>query len=267
MPKAMPTYFISHGGGPWPWVPQMREMFATLEDSLKSMVAEWNEPPQAILMISGHWEGEHVEVMGSANPPMVYDYYNFPKHTYEVTYPAPGAPALAERTVKLLLEAGIKATLNRDRGYDHGVFAPMEIMFPDANVPLYQVSILKSYDPVAHFELGRALSKLRQEGVMIIGSGLSFHNLRMLGPEAAQPSAAFDTWLAEALAMDPSMRLEAIKDWESAPFARICHPEEDHLVPLFVALGAAETEPATRIYHDFEMMGGVTASGFRFGEV
>lgn len=263
--KTLPTYFISHGGGPWPWLPKMRTMFATLEQSLKAMVAEWDETPKAILMISGHWEGETVKVMTSARPAMVYDYYNFPKETYEVTYPAPGAPELAQRAMELLSAAGIDAEFDPERGYDHGVFAPMEVMYPNADVPLFQISILESYDPAAHFALGRALAPLRAEGVMIIGSGLSYHNLRLMGPEAAKPSAAFDAWLEEILAMNPAERTKRLEDWATAPYARVCHPEEDHLVPLFVALGAAENEGAKRVYHDVEMMGGVTASGFRFG--
>ncbi len=263
----LPTYFISHGGGPWPWVPKMRVMFAPLERSLKEMVAEWGTPPRAILMVSGHWEGETVQVMGAKRPPMVYDYYNFPPETYRVVYPSPGAPGVAARVMDLLSDAGIAAELDPERGYDHGVFAPMEVMFPDAEVPLLQVSILSSYDPAAHFALGRALAPLRREGVMIVGSGLSYHNLRLMGAEGAAPSAAFDTWLGETMAMAPGARTARLMDWESAPSARVCHPEEDHLVPLFVALGAAEDEAAARVYHEVEMMGAITASGYRFGAV
>lgn len=261
----LPTYFISHGGGPWPWVPKMRAGFATLEQSLKDMVAEWDTPPKAILMVSGHWEGSMVEVMASPKPPMVYDYYNFPEETYEVVYPADGAPDLAERTLTLLTEAGFDAKLNTERGYDHGVFAPMAVMYPDADIPLYQVSILSSYDPATHFEMGRALAALRREGVMIIGSGLSYHNLRLFGPDAAEPSKAFDGWLNEVIQLSPAERTARLTEWTQAPYARVCHPEEDHLVPLFVALGAAEGEVATSVYHEAQIMGGVAASGFRFG--
>ena len=265
--KPLPTYFISHGGGPWMWVPQMRETFANLEQSLIEMVSEWEVPPKAILMVSGHWEADQVEVMATSQPPMVYDYYNFPQETYEVIYPAKGSPEMADRTLELLREAGIRANLNSQRGYDHGVFVPMAAMYPDAEIPLFQVSILKSYDPAAHFDLGRALSALRHEGVMIIGSGLSYHNLKRLGPEAAEPSSAFDAWLNDVMQLPPSQRTERLKDWTGAPYARMCHPEEDHLVPLFVALGAAEDEIATSIYHETNLMGGIAASGFRFGSL
>ena len=265
MSNRLPTYFISHGGGPWPWIPKMRAMFSQLEQSFNEMVKEIGEKPKAILMVSGHWEEPTAQVMASPNPPMEYDYYNFPPETYEVVYPSPGAPELAQRTLDLLTAAGIEAGLNTTQGYDHGTFVPMEIMYPEADVPLFQVSLLKSYDPAAHFAIGRALAPLRDEGVLIIGSGLSYHNLQLLGPESKVPSTEFDTWLYGALKLDPKARTEAILDWESAPSARICHKKEDHLVPLFVALGAAEGDAATRTYHEKEVMGGMTASSYRFG--
>ncbi|MEX0286854.1 MAG: class III extradiol ring-cleavage dioxygenase [Paracoccaceae bacterium] len=265
MPTRLPTYFISHGGGPWPWVPQMREMFTNLERSFVEMVADLPERPRAVLMISGHWEADTAAVMAALNPPMVYDYYNFPAHTYEVVYPSPGAPDVAGWALDLLQAAGIDAHLDHTQGYDHGTFVPMEIMYPNADMPLFQISMLRSYDPAAHFAIGRALGPLRDEGVLIIGSGLSYHNLRLMGPEAAVPSAAFDAWLGEALVQAPQARTASLLDWEDAPYARVCHKEEDHLVPLFVALGAAEGEVATRVYHEDGLMGGVTASSYRFG--
>ena len=264
MTGRLPTYFISHGGGPWPWIPQMRAMFANLEASLKAMVADLPQPPRAILMISGHWESDDAAVMASARPPMVYDYHGFPPETYQIVYPAPGAPDVAARALELLTGAGIAAHLDMSQGFDHGTFAPMAVMYPNADIPLFQISLLKSYDPAAHLAMGRALAPLRDEGVMIIGSGLSYHNLRMFGPAAKDPSEAFDAWLGEALAKPPAQRIQAMIDWEQAPYARICHREEDHLVPLFVALGAAEDAKASRIYHDKGLLGGVTASSYRF---
>lgn len=265
MSNNMPTYFISHGGGPWPWVPQMRAAFGELERSLVRMVSDLEERPKAILMVSGHWEQEAVAVMASAMPPMEYDYTGFPPETYEVVYSAPGAPDLASRTRDMLTAAGIPATLDHARGFDHGTFAPLEIMYPAADVPVFQLSILKSYDPIAHVEMGRAIAGLREEGLLIIGSGLSYHNLGKMGPRAKEPSAAFDTWLRDAMALPPAQRTAQLAQWEAAPFARVCHPQEDHLLPLFVALGAAEAEPATLIYHEDNFMGGVSASSYRFG--
>lgn len=266
MTQRMPTYFISHGGGPWPWVAQMRAAFSNLERSLVEMVAGFPQSPKAILMVSGHWETQgQVRVMAAARPGMVYDYAGFPPHTYQITYPAPGEPDLATQVAALLTAAGIDAALDGDQGFDHGTFAPMAVMYPEADMSLVQLSILSSYDPTQHLAIGRALAPLRAEGVAIIGSGLSFHNLRLFGPEAKRPSEAFDAWLDLVLTLPIGAREEAMIGWESAPFARVCHPREDHLVPLFVALGAAGGDAAHRIYHDTDLFGGVTASSYRFG--
>ena len=188
----LPTYFISHGGGPWPWLAPMRRQFVTLEASLKRMVVDLPERPRAVLVVSGHWEDDAFAVMGAANPPMVYDYYGFPPETYTITYPAPGAPDLAARTADLIAAAGLPTRIDPTQGFDHGTFAPLYIMFPDADVPVYQVSLRKGYAPLEHLRLGRALAPLRDEGVMIVGSGLSYHNLRQFGPAARVPSEAFD---------------------------------------------------------------------------
>ena len=265
MTNRLPTYFISHGGGPWPWLPDMRKMLQSLEVSLAAMPAEIGVTPKAILMISGHWEQADFAVMSGAHPPMVYDYRGFPVFTYEIKYAAPGAPGVAKRVAELLTAAGLPTHLDANQGYDHGTFAPMQVMYPDANVPLLQVSLKHGYDPREHLALGRALAPLRDEGVLIVGSGLSYHNLRLMGPAAAQPSAAFDTWLNDALMGEPQRRTAKLIDWEQAPSARICHPEEDHLIPLMAAVGAAENDKATRVYHDTGVFGGVTASSYRFG--
>jgi aromatic ring-opening dioxygenase catalytic subunit (LigB family) len=261
----MPTYFISHGGGPWPWLPDMRKMLASLEAALADMPRQLPEKPKAILMISGHWEGPDFAVMANAAPPMVYDYRGFPPFTYEIKYSAPGAPALAARVAELLRKAGLPTHLDPDQGFDHGTFAPMQVMYPEADVPLLQVSLKSGYDPKEHLALGRALAPLRDEGVLIVGSGLSYHNLRLLGPDAKDPSAAFDAWLYDALMRDPAQREAQLIGWEKAPSARICHPEEDHLIPLMAAVGAAADEKATRVYHDTKVFGAITASSYRFG--
>lgn len=261
----MPTYFISHGGGPWPWLPEMRQRLKPLEESLAATPAELPEKPKAILMVSGHWEGAGFAVMSSPKPPMVYDYFGFPAFTYEIRYDAPGAPELARRTAELIAEAGLPASLDPERGFDHGVFAPMQVMYPAADVPTYQVSLQEGYDVDRHIALGRALAPLRDEGVLIVGSGLSYHNLRRFGEAGRAPSAAFDAWLTETVDADPQTRVARLKVWEQAPAARICHPQEDHLIPLMTAVGAAEHEKATRVYHDANAYGGITASSWRFG--
>lgn len=260
----MPTYFISHGGGPWPWMPDWRAMFSNLEASFVQMVRDLPERPKAILMISGHWEDDSFAVMSSPNPPMVYDYHGFPPHTFQIRYPAPGAPDLARRAADLIAAAGLPARLDAQQGYDHGTFVPAYVMYPDADMPLFQISLRRGYSPAEHLALGRALAPLRDEGVLIIGSGLSYHNLRLFGPGAKEPSEGFDAWLGTSLAKPPQDRTSAMENWEQAPYARVAHKDEDHLVPLFVALGAAEQDRATMVYHDTGLFGGVTASSYRF---
>lgn len=264
----LPTYFISHGGGPWPWVPEMRRSFAGLEASLVQITRDIGVTPAAILSVSGHWEAPLFTAMASARPPMVYDYYGFPEHTYAVQYPAPGAPDVAQRIVGLLQTAGLPWASDDTRGFDHGTFAPLEVMYPDAQVPVLQLSLHANYDPALHIAVGRALRPLRDEGVLILGSGLSFHNLRLRGPAARTPSKAFDAWLHDTLeGLPPAERTQALTQWETAPAARIAHPQEDHLLPLMVALGAAEDERAHTVYHEDDVLGGWTVSSFRFGEL
>jgi aromatic ring-opening dioxygenase catalytic subunit (LigB family) len=265
-PLRLPTYFISHGGGPWPWLPEMHDAMAPLAASLRRITAEIGGLPRAVLSISGHWESERFAVMAAAQPGMVYDYHGFPEHTYRVRYPAPGAPALAQRIEALLRGAGIDAAQDGTRGYDHGTFAPLAVMFPQADVPVLQLSLKHGYDVAEHLSVGRALAPLRDEGVLILGSGLSFHNLRLRGAAAQAPSRAFDTWLRETLeGSAPRERRARLLQWEQAPAARTAHPREDHLLPLMVAMGAAEDEAATTVHHEADAWPGWTVSSWRFG--
>lgn len=263
----LPTYFISHGGGPWPWIKDlMGGDWSALERSLRSIPLENEVRPKALLLVSAHWETERFTVQRNPSPPMLYDYGGFPEFTYHLQYPAPGSPEVAERTAALLQSAGIPAGFDDRRGFDHGVFAPMYVSYPDADMPIVQLSILHSYDPAAHLAAGRALAPLRDEGVLIVGSGFTYHNLRDFGPGGARASAAFDAWLSPAMVdRSPQERTEALLRWDQAPSARLCHPAEDHLVPLMVAVGAAEDEPGERIYHEATFMGGITSSSYRFG--
>ena len=262
----MPTYFISHGGGPWPWLDgPMREGMAQLEESLQRLPGELPAPPKAILMISGHWEAPTFTVQTNPNPPMLYDYGGFPEHTYRIQYPAPGSPALAARVVDLLTGAGIPVAQDSKRGYDHGMFAPMAAAWPDAEVPVVQLSIKNGYDPGEHLAVGRALAPLRDEGILILGSGLSYHNLRLMGAESGAPSKEFDDWLGETLIdATPAERTARLLQWDQAPSARISQPEEDHLIPLMVVVGASEADRASRSYHQQDFFGFATASSFRF---
>ena len=262
----MPTYFLSHGGGPWPWLTgPLRDGMAQLEQSLRNLPGELPAAPKAILMISGHWEAPTFTVQTNPNPPMVYDYGGFPEHTYRIQYPAPGSPALAARVVELLAGAGIPVAEDAARGYDHGMYAPLAAAWPHADVPVVQLSIKHGYDPDEHLAVGRALAPLRDEGILIIGSGLSYHNLGLMGAGAAAPSREFDDWLGDTiLDRDPAERTARLRTWEQAPSARVSQPQEDHLIPLMVVVGAAEDDGAVRTYHQHDFFGSVTASSFRF---
>ena len=215
-------------------------------------------------MVSAHWEAPVFTVQATAQPGMIYDYGGFPPHTYQVHYRSPGAPALAQRVQSLIAAAGLPAALDAERGYDHGLFSPMQAIYPAADVPTLQLSLKRGLDPAEHLALGRALAPLRDEDVLIIGSGLSYHNLRAFGPQAAAPSKAFDDWLARSLAQPPAARSQALVDWEQAPAARLAHPREEHLIPLMVAVGAAESDTAVRVYHEAAFVGGLSVSSYRF---
>jgi aromatic ring-opening dioxygenase catalytic subunit (LigB family) len=238
-----------------------------LEASLKAMPGLVGAKPLAVLVISGHWEEREFTLMSSANPPMIYDFSGFPEHTYRITYPAPGSPQTAERVRDLLKQAGLAVRLDAVRGFDHGTYAPLAVIYPDAGVPVLQLSMKHGYDPADHIAVGRALAPLRDEGILILGSGLSYHNLRAFGPVARDPSAAFDRWLQETLvASAPAERVARLMRWDSAPAARAAHPREDHLVPLMVVVGAAGDDKASLIYHEGNFFGGISVSSFMFGD-
>ncbi|MET0540877.1 MAG: class III extradiol ring-cleavage dioxygenase [Variovorax sp.] len=265
--RRLPTYFISHGGGPWPWMKkEMGPTYDKLEAALADMPRQVGRTPRAILMVSAHWEAPAFTVQGNPKPPMIYDYGGFPAHTYSVRYDAPGSPELAARVQQLIEAAGLPAARDGERGYDHGAFSPMVAIYPKADVPMVQLSLKRGLDPAEHFALGRALVPLRDEDVLIVGSGLSYHNLRNFGPQAHGVSKAFDDWLDQVVVQGAAdARADRLNDWAAAPSARAAHPREEHLIPLMVAAGAAEGESASRIYHEDSFMGGLVVSSFRFG--
>ena len=270
MTERLPTYFISHGGGPWPYLHgPFRRMFDELEQSLFDIRRELGDAPRAVLVISGHWEEKGFAISSGEQPGMVYDYSGFPPHTYEVKYKAPGSPGLAARVQQLLADGGIDARLDPQRGYDHGTFSIMKPLYPGEDIPLVQLSIDIGYDPALHLQLGRLLAPLREDGVLIIGSGLSYHNLTdARSSEGMEPSRQFDQWLQETLVRSSSEeRTHRLIKWEQAPLARAAHPQEDHLIPLMAVVGAAEDEAGAAVYHQKNLFGGITASSFRFGSV
>ena len=264
----LPTYFISHGGGPWPYMTgEFRESLAPLERSLHEMRAELGDAPKAILVVSGHWEERGFAVSSGARPGMVYDYYGFPDYLYQIQYRAPGSPEVAQRVQELLRAGGLETRLDPTRGFDHGTFSIMKPLYPAEDMPVVQLSLDSGLDPALHLAVGRALAPLRDEGVLIVGSGLSFHNLRLIrGSGGHEPSRQFDAWLQRTLVHSSAdERTRGLMDWERAPFARVAHPREDHLIPLMVAVGAAEDAAGVTTYHQTDFGGGLTASSFRFG--
>jgi len=262
---ALPTYYIPHGGGPWPFMPERAAELGSLTAFLRGLTADAGTLPRAIVVVSGHWEEPLPTVSARSDYSMFYDYYGFPEHTYRLQYPAPGSPEVAARVVGALTAAGLPAGTEHVRGYDHGVFVPFMLVDPDATIPVVPLSLIAGLDPAQHLAVGRALAPLRRENILIVGSGMSFHNLRALygGADVLARSKRFDAWLNDAVTGTPSERDARLTAWAAAPEARFAHPREEHLLPLMVAAGAAEGEPAQRVYHN-DVMGAAT-SGFRFG--
>lgn len=245
------------GGPPDPmWQPMQRY--------LSDLIASLPERPRAILLISGHWEETDVTVHVGGGHPLLFDYHGFPEHTYRLAWNAPGAPNVARRAARLLGNAGFATAEEAARGWDHGVFIPMMVAVPDADIPLAQMSLRKDLSPADHIAIGRALAPLRDEGVLIVGSGMSFHNLRARGPQVTPLAAEWDDALTAAVTdPDPVRRTARVAAWDSLPHATFAHPREEHLLPLMVALGAGGEDAAVRDYRD-EVMGWVV-SGYRFG--
>jgi aromatic ring-opening dioxygenase catalytic subunit (LigB family) len=215
------------------------------------------------LVISGHWEEPAFTASAATAPKLIFDYSGFPEHTYQLTWPAPGSPELAARVAELLSKAGLPSAVNADRGFDHGVFVPLKVAFPEARIPVVSLSLAASLDPALHLASGRALSPLRNEGVLIVGSGMSFHNLRAyLRPETVERARAFDAWLTSAVESPAAERDQLLAGWRKAPFAAYAHPREEHLIPLMAVAGAGGDGPGKRIFSDEPM--GATISAYRF---
>lgn len=237
--------------------------------------------PSSILVISAHWEASRPTVTTSETPSLLYDYHGFPEETYAIEYPAPHDARLAGRVVDLLGEGGLgKPAGDSERGFDHGVFVPFKMLFPEATVPIVQLSLLSSLDAAQHIEMGRLLAPLRDEGTLIVGSGMTYHNMRGFnaeGGDAALRSAGFDRWLGETLggaadgeagaddATEVDDALARLARWREGPFASDCHPREEHLLPLMVAAGAAAVGGDLPGRQDSGLLMGVRHSCFTFG--
>ena len=243
--------YISHGGGPMPLLgdPDHYEMVETLKE-----IASKIDKPSAILVISAHWEARLPTVTSGTNPGIIYDYGGFPQAAYEIEYPAPGEPVLAKRVMNSLKEDGIDAVQDEQRGFDHGLFVPLKLIYPDADIPCVQLSLVQSLDADLHIQIGKALQSLDWDNLLVIGSGFSFHYMRaFFSPESQESRAmniAFDEWLRETISDEGLLeeaRKERLVHWSSAPGARFCHPREEHLIPLHVCYGMA-TKPSDKAF-------------------
>lgn len=270
-PVCMPTVFIPHGGGPCFFMdplpgfpPRLWDNMATY---LRGVAGAIGSRPKAVLIISAHWECNRLAVNVAPRSPLLFDYYGFPEHTYQLSYPAPGSPAIAARVREVLAAAGIACDEESQRGLDHGVFIPLMLIYPDADVPVVQLSLHSNLDAATHIAIGRALSPLRNEGVLIIGSGMSYHNLRDFFRDDVKPGRAaedFDQWLYDTLTdVHSIIRDDRLAAWADAPGARACHPRSEHLIPLMVTAGAAGVDRGRRTYN--ERLFGKPVSGFQFG--
>lgn len=249
--KAQIVYF-SHGGGPLPILGEPSHK--AMVDFMIHLPSQLTKP-DAILVISAHWEESAATLLGANNPPMFYDYYGFPEQAYKITYPASGNPELADRIASLLQKNSIPARIDPKRGFDHGLFIPLKLMYPEANIPALQLSLLRGLNPAAHIALGKALRELMNENILVIGSGFSFHNqIAFFGQAFGAPDNAnedFQNWLIETCTgkISQKEREQRLIEWEKAPSARYCHPREEHLLPLHVCFGLSDG-PAKVIFDD-----------------
>jgi 4,5-DOPA dioxygenase extradiol len=260
--KQVQIVYFSHGGGPLPILGDashkaMIDFMTRLPNRLRR--------PEAILVISAHWEESAATVQGAQNPGMFYDYYGFPAEAYEITYKSPGSPELAKRITGILEDNKIPSRIDPQRGFDHGHFIPLKLMYPNADIPSLQLSLLRGLNPSAHIALGKALRGLANENILVIGSGFSFHNMRafMQGEagEIDQANEAFQDWLIETCSgsMTQAEREKRLIEWEKAPSARYCHPREEHLLPLHVCQGIADR--GAELIFDDQILG-VRSVGF-----
>jgi len=265
-----PTLFVPHGGGPCffmepqPGLP--RDLWDRMAAYLRGIDPSLGRRPDAVLVVSGHWEEPQPTVNVARHPPLLFDYYGFPEQTYRLTYPVAGSPALAARVRSLVAAAGFASDEDAGRGLDHGVFVPFKLIYPEADVPIVQLSLHGSRDARTQLAVGRALMPLRDEGVLVVGSGMSYHNLREFfvdDPRRNQPADDFDRWLYDTVVSPPAMRESKLAAWADAPGARASHPTPEHLLPLMIAAGAAESDAGVRTYHDRLL--GKAVSGFQFG--
>jgi aromatic ring-opening dioxygenase catalytic subunit (LigB family) len=254
-----PVLYLPHGGGPLPVLGDAGH--GKLIEFLKEIGVKLGTP-SAILVVSAHWEEDQATITSGDHPELIYDYYGFPPEAYRIQYPVPGHPQLAKTIFELLADGGIRARLDERRGFDHGLFIPLKLIYPDAQIPSIQLSLLAGLSPEEHIALGKALAALREKDVLIIGSGLSFHNLEaFFAADGAgkNESEEFHNWLIETCTSDEIPYLERerrLANWHQAPYARYCHPREEHLLPLHFCYGiACNDTPIAQVVFNQETMG------------
>ncbi len=266
MPARQPAIFLPHGGGPCFWMefppPLGPRAWEKLRAYLAGLVDSLPERPKAFLVVTAHWEAAEPTVSLNPKPGMLYDYYGFPDHTYQLNYPAPGAPEIGAEVKRLVEAAGLPVATDDKRGFDHGVFVPFLIVDPKAEIPVVMLSLRKDLDAGFHIRLGKALEPLRDQGVAVIGSGMSFHDLRSFFAGGDGASSVFDACLDETAKAPVAEREARLAAWDKAPGARRCHPREEHLIPLMVVAGAARDSEGRRSFRD--VIGGKTISAFEF---
>lgn len=268
--EKLPVYFIPHGGGPWHAMHNaMGDTlgYAKLRTYLSNLGNNYTSIAKSILIISGHWEEQVTTIHFGKNHSLLYDYYGFPVHTYHFNWAPSGNPELALKIETILKANDIEVNREYKRGIDHGVFVPLMIAFPEAQIPIVQISLLDTLAPELHLKLGEALEMLRNEGVLIIGSGMSYHHLQgfMSGnAQALKDAEKFDNWLTNTITMsDIKARKNLLINWHLAPSALKCHPRSEHLLPLHVIVGAAGNDIGKQDFTGTIM--GIKISGFKFG--
>jgi 4,5-DOPA dioxygenase extradiol len=266
--KLFPSIFINHGGGPLPLLGQQPEVVT----QLTQITTKWlkDSKPDAIVVFSAHWESDPIQITSSIKPKMLFDYHGFPPESYKYEYPAPGSPELAQKIQNLLHTNGLKSELNDKRGYDHGVFIPLMVMYPDADIPVVAVSLHSSLSADTNIQIGKALAPLRKENILLLGSGYTYHNMQgFFHPSSSTyaASSAFNTWLKETITSNSSDRLVKLQNWDKAPGARECHPREEHLIPLLMIAATASPDtdtPPEIIYETESGNGSYATSSFYF---
>jgi 4,5-DOPA dioxygenase extradiol len=264
---SFPSIFVSHGA------PDLLLTASPALEFFQQLGAQLGQP-KAILVISAHWTTPVPTVSLATQPETIHDFWGFPAPLYELTYPAPGAPELADRVSKQLIEAGMICELAADRGLDHGAWEPLMAMYPDAKIPVTQLSVQPHLGPAHHVQMGRALAALRQEGVLVLASGAITHNLSKFRGHAfdAQPPTwvtQFDDWLAETITASEltASSLDRLLEYRRlAPYAVENHPTEEHFLPLFVAIGAGGLNPQGQRLHSSFTYGILSMAAYAFNE-